>query len=111
MDQNEINRSVKIDKNPNQGSSFSRWLAYLAIVISIISLVLSASNFKFHNALYKNNNLSEGDSVHYKHSGWDTCINGFAFSTDKDGDLNPVYEYPFVDSKTPVQGVRVHCGP
>ncbi|EGB4506686.1 hypothetical protein H7N13_003542 [Salmonella enterica] len=111
MNQNEINPSIKIDKNPNKGSHLSRWLAYIAIVISIISLVISVSNFKTPRSLYEKDGLGEDNAVHYKQlEKWDTCLNGFAFSTGKDGDLKPVYKYPFTDSETPVQGVRVLCG-
>ncbi|EAM8634400.1 hypothetical protein AKL87_17295 [Salmonella enterica] len=111
MNQIEINPSIKIDKNPNKGSSLSRWLAYIAIIISIISLVISVSNFKISRFLYENDKLEGDNTVHYKQlEKWDTCLNGFAFSTDKDGDLKPVYKYPFTDSETPVQGVRVLCG-
>ncbi|BCG39865.1 hypothetical protein [Escherichia coli] len=111
MNQNEINPSIKIDKNPNKGNSLSRWLAYIAIVISIISLVISFGNFKIPIFLYGNNDLGEDNTVHYKQNEkWDTCLNGFAFSTGRDGDLKPVYKYPFIDSETPVQGVRVLCG-
>lgn len=111
MNQKEINHSIKIDKNPNKGSTLSRWLAYIAIVISIISLVISVSNFKISRFLYENDKLEGGNTVHYKQlEKWDTCLNGFAFSTDKNGDLKPVYKYPFTDSETPVQGVRVLCG-
>ncbi|EBH7536131.1 hypothetical protein CXI91_20600 [Salmonella enterica] len=111
MNQKEINPSIKIDKNPNKGNHLSRWLAYIAIVISIISLVISLSNLKIPSSLFGNNDFGEDNTAHYKQlEKWDTCLNGFAFSTGKDGDLKPVYKYPFTDSETPMQGVRVLCG-
>ena len=111
MTQNETTPSIKIDEKNSKESTLIRWLAYIAIVISIISLTLSISNLKVQFSLFDNKPVTENSTVHYtQFEKWDTCLNGFAFSTGNDGDLIPVYKYPFVDSKTPVQGIRVLCG-